>query len=230
MNKDLENIIKTYATKTHKDLSGELLDHSKDSLISLFVDLLTMYINDKNSSTIREFLTVSIAGYEHNTKKIGFNGYRHSTTGTPINCEAKPKNLCTQDFYDYNAGIRTTKPSKLNGTGNFTDYTWSRLKRDKLSNLNMLVSGFIDGKLIYILEFPFNTESFVKNLEAQLERRFPNGDESGQFLRSANFSFKNFCSTTSLKLVYTLKPNELKNYSNYLNNELYKYLMSVNND
>jgi hypothetical protein len=40
-----------------------------------------------------------------------------------------------------------------------------RLKRDKKENLNILVSGFIDGKLIYIIEFPFNCPSFVKCLE-----------------------------------------------------------------
>jgi hypothetical protein len=33
-----------------------------------------MYINDKNSSTIREFLTVTLAGYKHKEGKIGYSG------------------------------------------------------------------------------------------------------------------------------------------------------------
>ena len=63
MNQELANIIKIYSTRTHKELSECLIGKSKDTLISMLVDLLTMYINDKNSSTIREFITVTLAGY-----------------------------------------------------------------------------------------------------------------------------------------------------------------------
>jgi hypothetical protein len=55
MNKNLQDGIKTYSTKWHKDFNSKLLGMSKDDLIALFADLLTIYINDKNSSTIREF-------------------------------------------------------------------------------------------------------------------------------------------------------------------------------
>ncbi|MGL4347767.1 MAG: hypothetical protein ACRCR9_06790 [Chitinophagaceae bacterium] len=40
--------------------------------------------------------------------------------------------------------------------GNFTDYTTERLEKDLKEKLNMLSSGFIDGELQYILEYPFN--------------------------------------------------------------------------
>ncbi len=50
MNKDLEQIVIYYATKPHKELSELLLGKSKDNLISNLTDLLTAYINDKNSS------------------------------------------------------------------------------------------------------------------------------------------------------------------------------------
>lgn len=76
MNKELIEVIKLYSTKSHKDFTTHLIDSSKETLISVFTDLLTMYINDKNSSTIREFLTVSIAGYEWSRNKIGFNGFK----------------------------------------------------------------------------------------------------------------------------------------------------------
>lgn len=71
MNQDLAQIVVCYATKTHKELSKLLLDKSKDNLISILTDLLTAYINDKNSSSLREFVTVSIAGYQHNPSKLG---------------------------------------------------------------------------------------------------------------------------------------------------------------
>jgi hypothetical protein len=149
MNQELANVIKIYSTGTHKELSNCLIGKSKDTLIAILVDLLTMYINDKNSSTIREFITVTLAGYKHKEGKIGYNGFKQDTfiPGKTIMCEAKPKNVDTN--------LKSLR--KLNGGGNFTDYTFGRLKRDRIEeNPNMLISGFIDGKLIYILEFPFN--------------------------------------------------------------------------
>src|SRR3989344_1148356 len=99
MNRDLAEVIKTYATKSHKNLSDLLLGKSKDQIIALLLDLLTAYINDKNFSAIREFLTVSLAGYTHQDTKIGYNGFKQNTVigGKAIACEAKPQNINTED-------------------------------------------------------------------------------------------------------------------------------------
>lgn len=97
MNQELANVIKIYSAGTHKELSNYLIGKSKDTLIGILVDLLTMYINDKNSSTIREFVTVTLAGYQHKEGKIGYNGFKQDTfiPGKTIKCEAKPKNVDT---------------------------------------------------------------------------------------------------------------------------------------
>ncbi len=62
-----------------------------------------MYINDKNSSTIREFLTVTLAGYKYKEGEIGYNGFKQNTfvSGRTIKCEAKPKNFDTEEFGKY---------------------------------------------------------------------------------------------------------------------------------
>lgn len=77
-------------------------------------------------------------------------------------------------------------------------------ERDRKENdLNILISGFVDGKLIYILEFLFNYPEFVRHLKQQLQRRFIEGkDIKGQFLRSANFDYKHFIGCPRLKFVY----------------------------
>ncbi|MEW6203225.1 MAG: hypothetical protein AB1546_14700 [bacterium] len=210
MNQELANVIKLYSTGSHEELSGYLIGKSKDTLIGILVDLLTMYINDKNSSTIREFITVTLAGYTHKEGKIGYNGFKQDVfiSGKTIKCEAKPKNVDTN----------SSPLRKLNGGGNFTDYTFERLERDKREkDLNMLISGFVDGKLIYILEFPFNNSEFVNNLEGQLKKRVEklrNGrNTKGQFLRSANFDYKYFINCPNLKIIYILRRNRLKEYS-----------------
>jgi len=152
MNQDLAQIVTYYATRSHKELSELLLDKSKDNLISILTDLLTAYINDKNSSSLREFVTVSIAGYQHNPNKLGYNGFKQNSEigGKPISCEAKPKNIQTEGYER-----RRSKP-RLNGEGGFNDYTIERLKKDAIENPNILCSEFIDGELQYILEFPFS--------------------------------------------------------------------------
>ena len=218
MNQELAYVIRLYSTGSHEELNRYLLGKSKDTLISTLLDLLTMYINDKNSSTLREFLTVTMAGYSHKEGKIGYNGFKQDAylPGRTITCEAKPKNVDT-----HSQPLR-----KLNGGGNFTDYTFERLERDKSeSGLNLLVSGFVDGKLIYILEFPFAFPGFVENLEKQLRDRFPGGEDiNGQFLRAANFDYRDFVACPELKVVYLLGKDQLRAYQPYIVRGFYQFL------
>ena len=228
MNKNLAHIIEVYSTKEHKEFSNALIEMSKDDLIALFADLLTLYINDKNSSTIREFLTVTLAGYTHNTKKIGFNGFKQSSIGTPINCEAKPKNFSTQDFLDYKNGIKKTNPAKLNGGGSFNDYTWARFKKDKKTKFNMLISGFVDGQLIYLLEIPFNYQGLTDKLETQLKKILPDGDKPNRYVRGASFAFVDYKNASSLKPIFVISKQKLQNVKSYINKDLFAYLEKVN--
>ncbi len=161
-----------------------------------------------------------MAGYEHKKGKIGYNGFKQDTiiSGKTIKCEAKPKNVDT-----------SLKPlRKLNGGGNFTDYTIARLERDKKEkDLNMLISGFVEGKLIYIIEFPFRSKPFVQKLKQQLENRFPNGDVIGQFLRSASFDYRYFINCPNLRVVYILDRNKLKEYQPYIVKGFYNFLEGI---
>ena len=232
MNQELANIIKIYSTRSHKELSNYLIGKSKDTLIGTLVDLLTMYINDKNSSTIREFITVTLAGYEHKHGKIGYNGFKQDTfiSGKSLKCEAKPKNFDTDEFEKYKRGERKTTPAKLNGGGNFTDYTSIRLEKDKNEkDLNMLASGFVDGKLIYIIEFPFTFPDFVNNLTVKIQKwqKKLKGSKNtkGQFLRSADFDYKDFIKCRNLKIIYLLNKDELAKYETYISKDFYKFLV-----
>lgn len=231
MNTELVGVIKIYSTGTHEELNSCLVGKSKDTLIGILVDLLTMYINDKNSSTIREFVTVTFAGYEHKIGKIGYNGFKHDTyiPGKTLHCEAKPKNFDTEEIEKFKRGERKSSPAKLNGGGNFTDYTPARLAKDaQEKDLNMLVSGFVDGKLIYILEFPFSSPEFIKNLEEKLKRWLGKlaGSSSmkGQFLRSADFDYRNYIETEKLKVVFILSKEEIEKYKQYIFSDFYNIL------
>lgn len=212
MNQDLAQIVTYYATKPHKELAELLLNKSKDNLIACLNDLLTAYINDKNSSSLREFVTVSIAGYEHNANKLGYNGYKHNSSigGKSVNCEAKPKNIQTDGYDD------KKNKSKLNGEGGFNDYTHKRLDKDYNENLNLLCSGFIDGELQYILEFPFS--AIKERLEIALKKL------AGPYLRSATFNFSHYKVHNDLKIIYC-NYESVKNNKKYFTKNLHSFLI-----
>lgn len=217
MNKDLLQLIKDYATEKHVEINANLLGKSKDNLIAILLDLLTMYYNDLNSSTMREIVVAVIAGYQPNTKKLGYNGFRHDTPAGPHEfCEIKPRNFRTDST--------VKKPKKLNGGGNFTDYTWERFQKHQMDNPNMLVAGFVDGRLIYIFGFSFNEQDFTTRLQEQLEKDLPHGDIEGKYRRSADFIFKHYKDTVSFEAIYIAPIQELIEAKSYIVSHVFNYL------
>lgn len=155
ISQQLEKILTTLFTEP--ELLHHLLESiDKEILIQCFTDILNRYANDVNSSTLRELITIMKTGYESKVlgTKLGYNG----TTSQGSPCEVKPAN------------IRSGSGKKLNGGGSFNDFTYERLDKYQKDNIMMLVSGFVDARLIYILEFPFSCREFVQRLEGQLER------------------------------------------------------------
>lgn len=220
MNADLLQLIKDYTTKKHTEISASLLGKSKDNLVSMLLDLLTTYYNDLNSSTMRELVVAVLAGYEPNSEKLGYNGFRQNTlTGTIEHCEIKPPNVRSNST----AKIKR----KLNGGGSFSDYTWEKFEKDQKENPNMLVAGFVDGRLIYIFEFSFNEQSFTSLLKEKLKKRFPNGDITGEYLRGSAFSFKHYKDAESLKTIYIAPKQELTTAQPYITGPVFKYLEKI---
>ena len=217
MNEDLLQLIKDYPTKEHTEISVSLLGKSKDNLVSMLLDLLTTYYNDLNSSTMRELVVALLAGYHPSLEKLGYNGFRQNTlTGTIEHCEIKPPNVRS------NSTAKNLR--KLNGGGSFSDYTWEKFGKHQRENLNMLVAGFVDGRLIYIFEFSFNEQSFTSRLQEQLERRFPTGDIMGEYLRSAQFSLQHYKDAGSLETIYTASKQELIKAQPHITKNLFDYL------
>ena len=214
MNKDLIEFINVYATQNHETVLQLLNEKSKQNLISMLIDLTTQYVNDKNSSTLREFLVVTLSGFEPLQEKIGYNGYRHLGISSEKEfCEVKPKNILSEK------GNR-----KLDGGGNFTDYSWKKLERHKKENPTMLIGGFIDGRLIYIVSFKFNTQPFINRIEHQLKKHFPNGDETGKYLRSASFTLNAYKDAQDLKINLYIAKKELQEYRPLLTKGIFDLL------
>ena len=136
----------------------------------LLLDLLEDMSCDKNSSTFREGVTLGVLGKTQSKTKLGYDSEDESI-------EVKPKNL------------NNNSNKKFDGSGNFSDFTWARHNKYLSDDVKMIVSGFFEGKLIFVLSFNYSSLSFVKEVERQLSNRLPNGDEVNQYVRSIKFSY-----------------------------------------
>ena len=156
-------------------------------------------------------ITAVISGYEFSTEKLGYNGYKMAVPGgTKVFCEIKPKN------------VDDCEKKKLNGGGTFNDYTPERFEKDIKENPYILASGFAKGKLLFILEFPFTC--LKDKIESQLKKKFGEDMErsSGEYLRSASFSFKDYKNCKHLKRIY-VSPY-ITRFKSCITKELYTFL------
>ena len=211
MNENLKKLFILYAEGKKEELSQFLESLTKKTLIATLLDLITIYLNDKNSSKIREMITAWIAGYETSHEKLGYNGFKlEIDTGNKVFGEIKPQN--TENI-----------KRKLKGGGNFSDYTPERFKNDLKNNPNIIVSGFVNGFLIYILEIPF--ECLSECLKQQLKKKFglKLQRKSGEYLRSAIFSFKDYKKCKNIKLIY-LNQQNLQKFQDYLSKDFLCFL------
>ena len=94
-----------------------------------------MYMEDVNSSSLREIITILVAGYDPIPGKLGRDAIDRLTGASK---EAKPKSY---------TGTST------NGSGCFNDYTRERYNKDIQENLDIVHSLFIGDRLAYVIEF-----------------------------------------------------------------------------
>ena len=220
MNEDLLQLIKNYPIKEHTEISVSLLGKSKDNLVSMLLDLLTTYYNDLNSSTMRELVVALLAGYKPSSEKLGYNGFRQNTlTGKVEHCEIKPVNVRSDST--------AKNPRKLDGGGNYSDYTWARFQKHEKESPNMLVAGFVDGHLIYIFEFSFNEQNFISLLREKLEYYLPDGDKPRSYGRKVDFTFKHYKDAESLKTIYIASKQELIKAQPHIRRGMFKYLEKI---
>ena len=117
------------------------------------------------------------------------------------------------------ANISKKNKTKLNGHGNITDHRWERHKKFLHDDMKLLLSGWIDGCILYILEIAY--KDIVDHIETQLKKHLPDGDIKNRYARSVSFSY------THYKHVYQIKwvSNNLKDYKKYINKKLYDELI-----
>lgn len=195
----------------HKYALNESIDY-KSLDEKVIKELLEQIINDKNSSMARETAILKEAGVEPLEGKLNYDGIKNGKF-----IEVKLRNLDTN----------RENQSKLNGEGSYSDYTWERYKKHSHDNPDLLVGGFIDGKLVYIFKFGYNDNSFQNRIKDRLTSFF--GDINSErrpnhYLRSLSFTYNHYSSDA--ELIYIAPKDFLCNNKQYINKELFKRLMN----
>jgi hypothetical protein len=199
MRKTLEEIIINYS---HGDINLLSVEIDKNH----FMDLLKKYLNDKNSSTLRQDIMCMVAGVKPNTEKLGYDGEGSVD-------EMKPKNFDTNN----------PKSKKLDGRGNYSDMTFKRHNAFCDQDAQIHVGGFVDGKHIFQIKVSYI--QMRSHFENQLNKRLPNGDQPTHYLRSMNFSLTQIKKCDKVTLTYITE--NLDEYHKYISKNLYTYLKKL---
>ena len=196
-----------FSTKLLKLAVDRSLGKPTDDQGELFEELYTAYMNDSNSSSLREQITAAVAGCKTIPGKLG----RDAIDINGIEKEIKPKNY---------TGKRT------NGGGCFNDYTRKRWEKDCNVNLPIISSLFAEGMLIYVVEFTFDT--IADRLDEQITRICE--EQGNRYVRSCSWTYSNWIDYPMLGVHY-LNKELLKEHYQYgegvVVGPFYKKLMNL---
>ena len=196
-----------FSTKLLKLAVDRSLGKPTNNQGELFEELYKEYMNDSNSSSLREQITAAVAGCKTIPGKLG----RDAIDIDGNEKEVKPKNY---------TGKRT------NGGGCFNDYTRKRWEKDCNVNLPIIASLFAEGMLIYVVEFTFDT--IADRLDEQITRICE--EQGNRYVRSCSWTYSNWINYPMLKVHY-LNKELLKEHYQYgegvVVGPFYKKLMSL---
>jgi len=172
----------------------------------LLANIIDAYIDDANSSTLREAITANVCGYKWISEKLGFDAVDESTEEFK---EIKPK--------------RHSK-GKFDGGGNFSDLTPKRIDQFKETESGMISSYFVDRRLGYVIEF--SLFDIIDHIESQVYKKCV--VDGNRYARSTGYNFRHWINSNKLKIHY-LNLDLLKE-KKCLNKEFEKLLEQKVND
>lgn len=177
----------------------------EDIKTNLLIGILNEMSCDKNSSSFREGVTLGVIGKKQSVTKLGYDSDDECL-------EVKPKN------------ITSDSKKKFDGSGNFSDFTWARHKKYSTDNVKMIVSGFVDGKLIFVLSFDYNSPDFISEIERQLKKHLPDGDMTSRYVRSVKFSYKHFMNSDTCVIEYV--NSEILKFENKFTKPFFNFIFN----
>lgn len=145
----------TRAIPLEQDLFEFAIGGKIDVTTDKYKQVIELMMMDKNYSVAKEKITCYLAGVNHNPAKHDYDG-KAFRNGRHRPVEVKPTSYWGK--------------TKLSMKCAFGDYSMERFDRDKREDLLMVVAGFNRTRLIYGLEFDFNSKPFLDAIQAAIEK------------------------------------------------------------
>jgi hypothetical protein len=193
-------------------------------------------INQKKSERLAskdvdwpEIHTVTMAGFIHNPQRFGFDGFDDVRK---MYCEVKSssKIINKELLRKFSAGLLNQRnefiDSPFDGRGVFSLFTHEAYVRYMTEDVNMLISAYINGVLMFIIEFPFRHSTFEGHVKRMLERSLPNGDKPGR-AKTISFGYNQYKDCNDAKLIFLTHEANLKILKGSCSKHFYAYLTSL---
>jgi hypothetical protein len=206
MNNQVLELAKTFSLDK-KEYKDKLMSMDVDQLRDCIENLLMINLTDPNFSSLAEAIPINMAGYKSHDDKHGYDGFiGESYDVAQKYVEQKPKKTSSKD-------------SKLNGGGSFADYTIERLSKDKSKgeHLNLMISGFVNGELIYVYEVPHNFKPFMEHIETKTIDSISKGKRV-----LPTFSYTNYKDCKDIKLIY--RRDNIDDYYDYMTGPFFQFV------
>ncbi|MBI4201739.1 MAG: hypothetical protein HY532_01310 [Chloroflexi bacterium] len=107
----LQDVLRHFFTE-HAQFKEFLQTIEHQALEEHIIGILNVYANDKNSSTLRAYISLALAGYTPSLKKHEADGQK-TVEGISYLAEAKPRNYDPEQDEE-NGDNKPSKPRKLN--------------------------------------------------------------------------------------------------------------------
>lgn len=176
-----------------------------------------------------EIHTITTAGYVHDPAKFGFDGFDEVHEKF---CEVKSssKIINKELIRKFSMGLITQRneliDSAIDGRGVFSLFTHEAYQKHIDNNVLMLVSAYINGVLMFIIEFPFSHLDFKAHIKRMLEKSLPNGDKPGRS-KTISFAYTQYKDCNETKLVYITNEENRKILKGACTKHFYSYLISL---
>lgn len=171
-----------------------------------------------------EIHTLTVGGYIHRKEKYGFDGYDFIKKQ---NCEVKSSSKVIdyeslKAFSEGNVSRRIDLvKAPFDGRGVFSLLTQESFDKYSDGDVNMLVSGYVNGVLMFIIEFPFSHPTFSNHIAKILATAKSRS-------KSVSFTYKQYRDCKNAKLVYiTPNGNNRQILKSTCTRNFYKYLESI---
>ena len=149
-----------------------------------------------------EMHTVITSGYAHDNRRFGFDGFKDSH---PCEAKSSSRTIKKDVLSKYlNGKIQNKKDlikGAFDGSGIFSKFTHKAFNKHVDSNVIMLISGYVNGVLLYIIEFPFNYTSFANMVHNSLIKSLPSGDQGG-LSKTISFSYISYKDCPDIKVKF----------------------------